>query len=139
MKKILISTILSVLLISCSSSDDSSPNSSSPYNPPTWIHGTWGYRAGIVYTNDFAVYRFTSDNVCQLQGNVNSSMCWKESIQQTPTILSGNDSSTSTTYTANFISGNGATTLTLSFQKVSATKILWLNTSSGNIELEKLD
>ena len=138
MKKILISTILTVLLISCSSSDDTSSNNSSPYSPPAWIHGTWGLKAGVGVPNDMAFYKFTTDNVCQLINGI-SSMCWKESIQQTPTILSGSDSSTPTTYIANFISGNGAQTTTLSFQKVSATKILWLNTSSGNIELEKLD
>ena len=66
-------------------------------------------------------------------------MCWKETIQQSPSIMSGNDNSTSTTYEASLISGNGAQTTTLIFQKISSTKILWISTSVGDVELEKLD
>lgn len=140
MKKNLFLIFILVLTIACSSSDDSagSTSSSSPYNPPSWIHGTWGLKAnGVTLLNDNPFYTFTSDNVCQLTGV--STLCWKESIAQSPTILSGNDVSTSTTYTANFIQSSGSVTLTLSFEKVSATKILWLNTSSGSIQLEKLN
>lgn len=126
----------SVLLFGCSPSDDDS--GSSPYNPPTWIQGTWGLKASVnAYPNDIPYYKFTSDNVCQLIGGTYSS-CWKETIQQTPQFLSGSDSHTDNTYEAKFIQSNGATTLTLSFKKVSATKIIWVNTLGGNIELEKL-
>ena len=136
MKKMLLVLFSTVFLFGCSSSDGDS--GSSFYNPPTWIQGTWGLKASVnAYPNDIPYYKFTSDNVCQLIGGTYSS-CWKETIQQTPQFLSGSDSHTDNTYEAKFIQSNGATTLTLSFKKVSATKIIWVNTLGGNIELEKL-
>ena len=137
MKKLLLVLISTVFLFGCSGSDGDS-GSNSYYNPPTWIQGTWGLKASVnAYPNDIPYYKFTSDNVCQLIGGTYSS-CWKETIQQTPQFLSGSDSHTDNTYEAKFIQSNGATTLTLSFKKVSATKITLVDALSGNIELEKL-
>ena len=139
MRKFYFLLLVTSFIFGCST-DSTDSSSSSVYNPPTWIHGTWGLKAnGLTVLNDNPFYRFTSDNVCQIIVNANSSMCWKETIQQTPSIMSGNDNSTSTTYEASLISGNGAQTTTLSFQKISSTKILWMSTSVGDVELEKLD
>ena len=140
MKNLIIAVWSLFLLISCSSSpSNSTPTvSSSIYNPPSWIQGTWGRKANGAGQTDKAYYKFTTDNICQLTGGF-SSQCWKESINTSPQILSGSETITSDTYTANFISSGGASTLTLSFKKVSATKILWINTSSGDIPLDKLN
>lgn len=136
MKKLISVLFFAVFIIGCSSSDDSS--SSSTYNPPSWIQGKWGLKAnGSSVVNDIPMYRFTSNDVCQLIGG-SSSSCWKDLISQSPSMLSGEDSETSTTYTASLIS-NGGVTNTFSFQKISATKIKWLNTPNGNIDLQKLD
>ncbi len=135
MKKVLF--LILVLSIGCSS-DDANNSSSSIYNLPNWIHGDWGLRTNNgTGTTDTPFYRFTNDDVCQLQSGISAS-CWKENINQFPQLFSGSDSSSDTSYTASLLSGNGSTTLTFTFQKVSTTKILWI-VSSGNIELTKLD
>lgn len=135
MKKLLLVLFSAVFLFGCSSSDGDSGSSSS-YSPPTWIQGTWGFKAdGISYTNDQPLYKFTSDNFCLFVGGI--TQCWKEAIRLTPQVMSGSDSHTDSTYEINLISGNGATTLTMNFKKVSATKIMWV-TSTGDVELDKL-
>ncbi len=132
-----ISLFLIVSLSGCSSSDESV--NSSVYNPPTWIQGTWGYKAVDSGTGqDLPLYKFTSDNVCQLTLSDIITTCWKEIIELSPKIYSGNDSSTSDTYEVKLITANGVQTVTLKFKKVSDTKIIWVNLGS-NIELEKLN
>ena len=140
MKNLFIAICTILLLVSCSSSSSNNNPvvSSSTYNPPSWIQGTWGIKADGAGQTDQAYYKFTTDNICQLTGGF-SSQCWKESINTSPQILSGSETITSDNYTANFISSGGASTLTLSFKKVSTTKILWTNTSSGDIPLDKLN
>lgn len=136
MKKLLLVLISTVFLFGCSPSDGDSGSSSS-YNPPTWIQGTWGIKGDPdLNQNDFPLYKFTSDNFCLVAGSI--SQCWKEVIQQTPQIMSGSDSHTVSTYEVNLIQSNGAVTVTYSFKKVSATKITLVDALSGNIELEKL-
>lgn len=140
MKKIVL-LFTFIVLLSCSNSDDNSNTSSSPYSPPAWIQGTWGLKAnGISIFADQAFYKFTEDNVCQITSGI-STLCWKETVLQFPTIHSGSDTSSGTIYEANLISGNGAQTLTFKFERVSVTKILWLNASPqlGDFELEKLN
>ena len=133
MKKLFLLFALSILF-SCSKPDSNATNNpatsiSSGYHPPTWIQGTWGV---LDYTGvPTKFYTFTTDNVCQI--TTVSKLCWKDAIAQTPTILSGNDTSTATNYTASLISGNG--TVTLSFEKVSATKILW---NDQNVTLTRI-
>ena len=68
-----------------------------------------------------------------------SAVVLKEIIEFQPEVYSGSDSSSSTTYQASLITANGVPTITLKFQKVSASIILWVETSSGDIELTKLD
>ena len=138
MKKAFFLFFIGFFLISCSSNNDDA--SASPFNPPSWIQGTWGEKANVANGQaENPIYRFTNDNICQI---ITSSYtnCWKESIQQDVTkTLSGNDTKTDDTYTVRFISGGGATTLTLSFKKVSSTRILWINTGNGDFPLDKLN
>lgn len=131
MKNLLL-LILFVAFTSCSSDDNISNNS--PYNPPSWIHGTWGF-AQTSSTPENPLYRFSSDNVCQLSQV--SSLCWKESVLDFPQLHSGSDSSSDTIYEAKFGSVGG-TTITLKFQKASSSKIIWLNSGYSEIELVKL-
>lgn len=137
MRNVLLFILVSISCICCNS-DDSASSSSSIYNPPNWIQGVWGLRTDNgEATTEIPFYRFTNDNVCQLQSGISTS-CWKETINQFPQLFSGSDLSSDTSYTASLLSGNGATSLTFTFQKISPSKILWI-VSSGNIELEKLD
>ena len=137
MKKNILLFIISFIFFGCSSSDESV--NSSVYNPPTWIQGTWGFKATTTGTGqDESYFKFTTDNVCQLTLSDISTTCWKEIIELSPKIYSGNDSSTSDTYEVKLITANGVHTVTLKFKKVSATKIIWVY-SGSNIELEKLN
>ncbi len=126
MKKLLI-IFTALLLFSCSSSSDDNNSSNSSYNPPTWIQGTWGI-------NSNPSFRFTTNNLCQLS---QVTICWKESIAQYPSIYSGSDVSTNSSYEANLIQSGGAVTSTLKFKKISATKIAW-DYNGVDIELDKL-
>lgn len=135
MKKLLLVFVSAVFLFGCSS-DGGDSGSSTSYNPPTWIQGTWGYKAdGSSYQNDVPAYKFTSDNFCQLASGF--SQCWKETIAQSPQFFSGSDSHTDSTYEVNLIQSNGAVTVKLNFRKVSATKIIW-EYQGSDFELEKL-
>lgn len=133
MKKLLF-IFTAFLLFSCSSSSDDNNSSNSNFSPPSWIQGTWGIKAdGTTYSTP--MYRFTTNNICQLSQA--TSLCWKESIAQAPSMYSGSDVSTSASYEANFIQLGGAVTITLKFKKISATKIAWIY-NGIDIELYKL-
>lgn len=136
MKKSLFLLFAIVLFFGCSSDDSSSD--SGIYNPPSWIHGTWGYSADVdTGTNNTPIYRFTSNNVCQVFA---INFCWKEAIEQdTTNNISGSDNSTNDAYSASLITGNGTLTTTISFERISATKILLIDNINGDTELEKLD
>lgn len=135
MKKLIF--IFSVLLLfSCSSSSDDDNNSSSTYfHPPTWIQGTWGIKQDGD-TPKTPMFKFTSNNLCQLSSV--TTLCWKESIEQAPQIYSGSDVSTNSSYQASLIQSQGAVKITMTFKKVSATKIIW-DYSGAEIEMDKLD
>lgn len=137
MKSFLIAVWSILLLVSCSSSTSNNTPavSSSIYNPPIWIQGTWGIKAnGGGQVNDDPRYKFTTDNICQITAF--SSQCWKEGINSNPQGLSGSETITSDTYVC--VLGGGGTSVTLTFKKVSATKIMQVNTV-GNLVLEKLN
>lgn len=136
MKKIIFLLFCTVLFFGCSSDDSSSD--SNVYNPPSWIQGTWGYSADVdAGTNDIPVYRFTSNNVCQVFA---INFCWKEAIEQdTTNNISGSDTSSDNTYSASLITGEGTLTTTISFERVSSTKILLIDNINGDTELDKLN
>jgi hypothetical protein len=124
-------------ILSCSSSDDNL-NSNAFYQPPTWIQGTWGYKASQG-TGELALYKFETDNICQLAGI--ASTCWKETANLYKSTNASNvvaeDTQTATTYEAKI--GAIGSLITLKFVKISATQIKWVNTGSGNdIILDKL-
>jgi hypothetical protein len=139
MKKLLFFLTFATIL-SCSSSDDNSNNSNSNafYQPPTWIQGTWGYKASQS-DSELAVYNFEKDNVCQLAGI--SSTCWKETANLYKSTNASNvvaeDTKTATTYEAKI--GAIGSVITLKFVKISATQIKWVETGNGiDIILDKL-
>ncbi len=133
MKKLLF-VFTALLLFSCSSSSDDNNSSNSDFNPPTWIQGTWGVKADGTSAST-PLYRFTTNNLCQLS---QVTLCWKESIAQAPSIYSGSDVSTDSSYEANLIQSGGAVTITLKFKKISSTKIAWVY-NGIDLELDKLD
>lgn len=137
MKNLIVAVWSIFLLASCSSpsSNEAPPPAASPYNPPSWIHGTWGYTA-VGNSPSQPLYKFSADNVCQLTSV--QTICWKEGINTNPQGLSGSETITGDTYTCS-LSGGG-TNITLMFKKVSVTKILWItNSSGGGSTLEKLN
>lgn len=137
MKKTFTLLFIITTFLSCSTNDsEGNQTSSNAYNPPSWIIGTWGYKADSG-SPEMPLFRFSSDNVCQLVGGM-TSLCWKEAIQQGQGGLSGKDKSTSTTYEASIITNNGIITTTVNFTKISSTKIYW-NASGVDLELEKLN
>ena len=124
-------------IISCSSSDDNL-NSNAFYQPPTWIQGTWGYKASQS-DSELAFYKFETDNVCQLAGIV--STCWKETANlyksTNATNVIAEDTQTASTYEAKI--GALGSVITLKFEKISATQIKWVDTGNGiDIILDKL-
>lgn len=132
-----ISLFLIVSLSGCSSSDESV--NSSVYNPPVWIQGTWGFKATTTGTGqDESYFKFTSNNLCQLTFGDIITTCWKEMTEVSPKIYSGSENSSSDSYEIKLIAVDGIQSVTLKFKKVSATKIIWVN-SGSNIELEKLN
>lgn len=139
MKKLLLLLSFATIL-SCSSSDENSSSNSKFYNPPAWIQGTWGQKASEGMSEQ-GVYKFETDNVCQLTGV--TSLCWKEMASQyknanTPNLVA-EDTQTSSTYEAKF--GVMGQTITLKFERISATQIKWVNTGSafGDIVYDKLN
>lgn len=132
MKKLLL-LFVSILFIGCSDDDSNSVNSGI-YNPPDWIQGTWGM-AETEFTNEVAYFKFTSDDICQLTSL--SSVCWKEMAQnyQTSGVELNTDEEITSDYYEATIGASGVNN-TLKFERISATKIIWL---SGNFELIKLD
>lgn len=138
MKKLLLLFSL-VTMLSCSSSDDNSnnSNSNSNFHPPVWIQGTWGIKASQGIPEQ-AAYKFETDNVCQLVSV--TSLCWKEMANQyknanTPNLVA-EDASTTSTYEAKI--GAGGQTITLKFERISATQIKWVNNGVIDITYDKL-
>lgn len=129
MKKNFLIIIFSIALFSCSNSDDDNNQTENYFNPPSWIIGTWiqeGSSLGngyIFITNDFLLKN-------QLGGNTS----FKEAIETTKS-TGGNASATevisSTIYNVSIIIG--AQTYIYNFQKVSDTKIEWINDPMGNL------
>lgn len=129
MKKNFLIIIFSIALFSCSNSDDDNNQTENYFNPPSWIIGTWiqeGSSLGNGYiftTNDFLLKN-------QLGGNTS----FKEAIETTKS-TGGNASATevisSTIYNVSITIG--AQTYIYNFQKVSDTKIEWINDPMGNL------
>ena len=112
-------------IISCSSSDDSSPanQDNNTINPPEWIQGVWysnfdGVNTGIGF-------KITSDDFCTvLQSTQN---CWKELVETSEGQLIVSENISDTDYAISFIGSGSSTSIHL--QKVSATEIKTVTTS----------
>ncbi|PZR24433.1 MAG: hypothetical protein DI539_00205 [Flavobacterium psychrophilum] len=81
MKKIFL-LIAPLLLASCSDDDstatDTTANTASAFNPPSWIQGAWAPESS---TEEYPhTFLFSGDNICHAAANTNS-ICWKESIE----------------------------------------------------------
>jgi uncharacterized protein YjdB len=102
---------LAILAIGCRL-----PGSSSPLDPPTWIHGTWSDAAAIT------TWVFTTDDVLWTTGT--TTLDFREMQSRS---LRVSDSETSTTYTVS-MSGGGVTE-TYRFVKVDQASIRWVDLS----------
>ncbi|MDB0602125.1 hypothetical protein PL373_13400 [Tenacibaculum maritimum] len=65
MKKLIILSLSIILLFSCSSDDDSSNDTNSLFNPPSWIIGTWENETVTGGTTQILRYVFSSNNVIE--------------------------------------------------------------------------
>lgn len=120
MKK-LIFIVLAILTISCSSSDDSSSNSKSSLNPPSWIQGKWiGYSGtGSDQTSTGVGFKFTSDDLCTILGS--SSTCWKYVLDSSSGQATAEEEISTTDYIVRIKVAN--ITNTYHFRKKSNTEI----------------
>jgi hypothetical protein len=130
MKKILFLFSL-FMILSCSSSDDSA--SSSDFNPPAWIQGTWkqdyGTGSGNSFSftkNDICVTIYTGGGQCQ-QASIDFVRKGGLTVKVTETI-------TSTFYSAKADYSNGQS-VTYAFNKISNTAIEW--TAVSGVEFIK--
>ena len=134
MKKLLF-LFLTVSLLACSGDDSSDSVNSNDFNPPAWIQGTWGYENVNSLTPAF---RFKPADVCQLLNNGMSESCWGSQVEllaQNNVNYTVDEQSTDSSYSVAF--GSNGTTNTLTFEKISDSKIKWIN-GSTNPELVKL-
>lgn len=129
MKKISIFLLLA-FVSSCSSTSDNSSNNSSnnaSINPPAWIQGTWiqdgGTSAGYKFTqNDFSLISFNTTN------------SFANAVAQTK--ATGGNASVNETITSNSYNIDitiGAHTDSYYFNKISTTKIEWVNDPLGSL------
>lgn len=113
--------ILAILTFSCSSSDDSSSNSKSSLNPPSWIQGKWiGYSgSGSDQTSTGVGFKFTSDDWCTIAGSL--STCWKYALDSSSGQATAEEEISNTDYIVSIKVGN--ITNTYHFRKKSNTEI----------------
>lgn len=80
MKKLVYVFFMTMVLLGCSSDDNSGSNGNNQFfNPPKWIHGTWLQ----MYEEDFSTglgYKFTSNDFCTVVSQTTT--CLKEHLQQ---------------------------------------------------------
>jgi hypothetical protein len=133
MKRLLLLTALSALLLSCSGDDVSTTSNSSSINPPSWTHGSWTTVAGSVTTIGL---KFTSNDVCTI--NASNTSCNKELIEA---FSSGGghteveEEISDTEYNVDITVGS--TTTNYHVQKVSAAQIKWFANGSTSVTLTK--
>lgn len=126
MKKVVFLFSLFVLL-SCSSSDESTNNSD--FNPPAWIQGTWMQEGSTAGTS--MGFKFNSNDLCtliftaeQCQQGLISTM---RKSGQTATV---EETIANTSYSAK-INYYGGQSVTYSFRKISNTEIEWSGSPSA--------
>ncbi len=111
MKKLLL--IFGLLAIVSCSSDDSS-SGGNEFNPPTWIHGTWGQFGN-------GTYRFTSNDFIILGGSDMSYKEYLKNIRETGGHTSVTESTNQTKYDCTITVTS--VTQPYRFKKIDATHI----------------
>lgn len=130
MKKILFLFSL-FMILSCSSSDDSA--SSSDFNPPSWIQGTWKQDYGTGVSNSFS---FTKSDIC-FTSTTGAGQCQQASVdftRKSGLTVKVTETITSTFYSAKAEYSNGQS-VTYAFNKISNTAIEW--TAISGVEFIK--
>lgn len=128
MKKISIFLLLA-FVSSCSSSPDNSSNNSSSnsnINPPSWIQGTWIQDGGT------GGYKFTSNDFILVGSSSQTSFA--NAVTQTK--ATGGNASVIETITSNSYNIDitiGIRTDSYYFNKITTTKIEWINDPLGNL------
>ena len=123
MKKVLLLCSL-FLMLSCSSSDDSSNSSKSDFHPPAWIQGNW-IQEGSVGTSG-VVFSFAASDFCMTNMGL-TKQCQQEfvNLYRKPgydvTVI---ETITTTNYTAE-IKYFGGQSVIYSFRKLSNSSIEW--------------
>lgn len=111
------------LLLSCSNSDDDVSSSSSDFNPPAWIQGTWTLRDDI--SNDAVVFNFTKADFCMTASYVKQ--CQQELVDQMKKNggkVNVKETITANTYIAEITYYAGQSVI-YSFRKLSNNSIEW--------------
>ncbi len=126
MKKILFLFSLATIL-SCSSSNDSA--SSSDFNPPAWIQGTWKQDYGTGSSNSFS---FTKNDICVTM-YTGVGQCQQASIdlvRKGGITVKVTEEISNTFYSAKTLYSNGQS-VTYAFNKISNTVIEWTAVSGA--------
>lgn len=127
MKKIFGLILLIALSISsCSSDDDNSGNNNSSINPPNWIQGTWLLENSTVNSG----FKFTTDDLCLI--SLTTQTCNKETLELydgTQIYTNVEEEITNDYYSVEITISSSVNTY--QFEKVSNTKIKWLNTGTN--------
>jgi hypothetical protein len=119
----------SFAIMSCSDSDSSGSSSNSYINPPTWIKGTW-VQEGSTLGNG---YIFTSNDFL-LKNTIGGNTSFKQAIETTISTGGNADATEEITSSIYNISITiGAQTYDYDFQKISDTKIEWMNDPIGDL------
>ena len=138
MKKIsiLIITCFSLLLtISCSKDDEGS--SSSSFNPPNWIIGTWLDKNEPEWSQ-IGGFKFTSDNIIDLNADGQEILNYDQSfaIGLKSGTMKIDETITNEVYQI-IINTSGITTLNYTFNKGSSNSIIYELNATQKVELTK--
>lgn len=133
---ILIITCFSILFtISCSKDDDDSTSSS--FNPPNWIIGTWLDKSEPDWSQ-IGGFKFTNDNILDLNANGDQILNYKEgfSIGLNSGTMKIEETSTSNSYRVKIIA-TGVTVLDYKYSKGSSETIIYHLTTTLDVFLNK--
>lgn len=119
--KNLLYVLMAFLVFSCSNSDDSSSASSSDFNPPAWIQGTWKQEGTT--PEEGMDFKFSAHDFCMSSFAIEQ--CYKGMMDlmrmggEKPTV---EETITSSSYSAKITLVAGQS-ITYSFRKISDTEI----------------
>jgi len=127
---------LFLLTISCAKDDDNDSSSSS-FNPPSWIIGTWLDKSEPEWAQAGG-FKFTNDNIIDLSADGVEILNYKEGLKESIEIgiTTINETITSNSYEIK-ITTNGLTYLIYKFNKGDATTIIYELMPSHTVVLTK--